>query len=421
MSIDRQARGSVRHNIRASILNGSYTMISTGIIGTFVPLYLIDALHTSNQQIALLNSLPAIVSMAASIAGLLIIPHLLRYKGFTVLTIAITRLSYLLLACIPWLSVAWSPALTVDMVALGNFPQALGTLGWQALIAQLIPHRLRAGFFSQRNVVITLVGLVATAVTGGLLQWFNPHWLWPYQVLFVLAGGFGGAEVYYLSKHKETLLSHPAPITVPPLRVRSLFRNKDFVRYTLASAFFNFGWQLSWPLFTIFQIRDAHATGFWIGLFTVAAQFGQIATFRWWGRQSVRSGGLGTLALASAGIATVPWLTILSTNFWYLTAVNLESGVFLSGINLLLFTQLLAVIPHQSRPHYIATYNVVLGAIAFLAPEFGVWCLSWLNLPDTMVLSSVWRFAGGVFFMAIAVGPGALADPRSLWWRVTHR
>lgn len=420
MSIEREARGNVRHNMRASILNGGYTMISTGIIGTFVPLYLIDALHASNQEIALLSSLPALVSMAASVAGLLMIPHLLRYKMFTIMSIAITRVSYILLAFIPWLSVAWSPTLTVDLVALGNFPQSLGTLGWQALIAQLIPERLRSGFFSQRNVIITLVGLVATAVTGGLLQWFNPHWLWPYQVLFMLAGGFGAAEVYYLTKHREPFTVPATPLKVAPLAWRTLLRHKRFVRYTLVAAFFNFGWQLSWPLFTIFQIRDARATGLWLGLFTVAAQLGQIATFRWWGRQSARS-GLKTLALASAGVATVPWLTVLSTNLWYLTAVNFESGIFLSGVSLLLFTQLLAQIPHQDRPHYIAAYNVVLGAIAFLAPEFGVWCLSWLNLKDTMALSSVWRLAGAVLFLAIALGPGAIIDRRGLWGRVTQR
>ncbi len=396
-------------------------MISTGIIGTFVPLYLIDALHASNQQIALLSSLPAVVSVAASVAGLMMIPHLRRYKTFTVISMAVTRLSYLLLALIPWISMAWSPTLTVDLVALGNFPQSLGTLGWQALIAQLIPERLRSGFFSQRNVIITLVGLVATAITGGLLQWFNPQWLWPYQVLFGLAGGFGGAEVYYLAKHREPSVTSTVPLKVTPVHWRTLLRQKEFVRYTLVSAFFNFGWQLSWPLFTIFQIRDAHATGLWLGLFTVAAQIGQIATFRWWGRQSTRSGGLRTLALASAGVATVPWLTVLSTNLWYLAAINLESGIFLSGVSLLLFTQLLAQIPHQERSHYIAAYNVVLGVVAFLAPEFGVWCLSWLNLGGTMVLSSVWRFAGAGLFLAIAAGPGAIRDARGLWGRVTHR
>lgn len=421
MSIERQARGSVRHNIRASILNGSFTMISTGIIGTFVPLYLIDALHASNQEIALLNSLPAVVSVAASVAGLMMIPHLLRFKMFTVLNIAVTRLSYVLLALIPWFSIAWSPALTVDLVALGNFPQSLGTLGWQALIAQLIPERLRAGFFSQRNVLITLVGLLATAITGGLLQVFNPHWLWPYQILFVVAGGCGAAEVYYLTKHHEPLGFPTAPLTVARVQIGPILRRKAFIRYTLVSAFFNFGWQLSWPLFTIYQIRDARATGLWLGLFTVAAQVGQIATFRWWGRHSVRAGGLSTLALASAGVATVPWLTVICTNLWYLTAVNLESGIFLSGITLLLFTQLLAQIPHQDRSHYIAAYNVILGAVAFLAPEFGVWCLSWLNLTDTMILSSAWRFAGAVLFMVLAIGPGALTEMRFLRWRSMHR
>ncbi|MHB1611554.1 MAG: hypothetical protein ACYCT0_07675, partial [Sulfobacillus sp.] len=115
MSIERQERGNLRHNIRVSILNGGFAMISTGIIGTFVPLYLLDALHGSNQQVALLNSLPAIVSVIASLAGLVIIPHLTHFKPFTFINILATRLSYLLLGLIPWISLPWSPTLTLDI------------------------------------------------------------------------------------------------------------------------------------------------------------------------------------------------------------------------------------------------------------------------------------------------------------------
>ena len=127
------------------------------------------------------------------------------------------------------------------------------------------------------------------------------------------------------------------------------------------------------------------------------------------------------LAFASAGVATVPWLTVLSTNLWYLTIISLESGIFLSGINLLLFTQLLAQIPKSNRSHYIAAYNVVLGAIAFMAPEFGIWCLGWLHMNGTMILSSGWRLVGAFLFMAAAMGPGSLTDLRSLWWRAIGR
>lgn len=396
-------------------------MISTGIIGTFVPLYLLDALHGSNQQVALLNSLPAIVSVIASLAGLVIIPHLTHFKPFTFINILATRLSYLLLGLIPWISLPWSPTLTLDIIALGSFPQSLGNLGWQALIAQLIPQSLRSGFFSQRNLVVALIGLVATAVTGGILQWFNPHWIWPYQIFFIAASAFGAIELLYLVRHREPFSMRTPSRTALPINWQTMWQHPEFVKYTLLSAFFNFGWQMSWPLFNIFQIRDAGATGLWLGLFAVAAQLGQILTFRWWGRQSDTKGGMGTLAFASAGVATVPWLTVLSTNLWYLTAVNMESGIFLSGVNLLLFTQLLAKIPQENRAHYIAAYNVVLGAIAFLAPEFGIWCFQWIHMQGTMILSSGWRLAGALLFATAARGPGAVSDARSLWWRVLGR
>ncbi len=396
-------------------------MVSMGIIGTFVPLYLLDALHASNQQIALLNSLPAVVSMVASIVGVFVIPRLSRFKPFTFAMILVTRVSYLVLGIIPWVGLRWASSLTLDTVALGSFPQSLGNLGWQALIAQLIPQSLRSSFFSQRNLVVTVIGLVATAITGGILQLFNPRCIWPYQTFFMAAAGFGAVEVFYLARHREPQIKSGPTLPWGPIRWATILHNSQFVRYTLIAAFFNFGWQLSWPLFNIFQIKEAGATGLWLGLFTVASQLGQIITFRWWGRLSDKKGGMSTLAFASAGVATVPWLTVLSTNLWYLTIISLESGIFLSGINLLLFTQLLKQIPKIHRPHYIAAYNVVLGAIAFMAPEFGIWCLGWLHMNGTMVLSSCWRLVGASLFMAAAMGPGSLADMRGLWWRAIGR
>ena len=388
----------LRQNVRNSIYNGAFGTTALGIVSTFVPLYMIDALHASNQLIGWLNALPALAGLIGSLIGAVLVPRLARYRTFSAISFLAARLSYLLLAAVPLFGGTNAPALVVAVNAAENVPQTLGTLSWQALMAKLVPSALRENFFGRRNALITIVGLGGTIVTGVVLQLFDPQRPGPYQLLFVAASLLGGLEVLFLIRHRE-----PSRGERPrPLRWSTwsdLLKVRRFRRYVILAAFFNFGWQLSWPLFSIYQIRTAHATGLWIGLFTMAAQATEILTFRWWGELARRRGGLATMGWSGLGVGLVPLLTVLSPNLFYLTAVNLFSGLFLSGITLLLFTELLHAAPAHERSGAIALYNLVLGCVAFLAPELGIYLLHIMGMAATMVLSAVWRMAGALLFL----------------------
>lgn len=95
--------------------------MALGMVSTFVPLYLIDALHASNQQVALVNSLPALTGLMASILGAIWVPRLTLFRRFSVATILASRISYLLLALLP-LVTPYAAGLVVDANALANFP-----------------------------------------------------------------------------------------------------------------------------------------------------------------------------------------------------------------------------------------------------------------------------------------------------------
>ncbi|PSR22235.1 MAG: hypothetical protein C7B45_07645 [Sulfobacillus acidophilus] len=402
---------NLRTNMRHSILNGAFGTVATGIVSTFVPLYLIDALHASNQIIGWLNALPALAGLLGSLIGAVWVPRLFRYRNFSVLNYLGARLSYLLMAAVP-ASAATANSLIVAVYSIGSVPQTLGTLGWQALMAKLIPSGLRENFFGHRYALITIVGLGGTIVIGIALQFFNPDWPVPYRVLFVVAGVLGVIEVSYLVRHREPLGGERPR----PMRWRvwtDLWTVPRFRRYVLLAAFFNFGWQLSWPLFSIYQIKTAHATGLWIGLFTIATQATEIVTFRWWGKFAQKRGGLVTMGFSGLGIGLVPLLTILSPNLWYLTAVNLYSGLFASGMTLLLFTELLHASPVADRSAAIAFYNVVLGLVAFLSPELGVYLLPALGMDGTMLLSTIWRLIASILFF-IPLRPAILQSRPAL-------
>jgi len=388
------------YNKRMSIKNGIYAAIALGIFSSFLPLYAIEALRATDYQVALLSSLPQLVNLMVLIPGALLLSRLQRKKGFTTLNVGLAKVFFLIAAFVPWFYPQDPAQALVIVIALYGIPLALAGLSWQAFISELIPAEERNAFFGRRNRDTTLWAMVAVFLTGMLLNLFDKKLIWPYQLFFFIAFLFGVLETWTLFKHDEP--AHPVETgeskRLNMQAVRKMFQTPAFVRFFIAGLFFNFAWQMAWPLFNIYQIKTVHATAFWLSLFTVANQISQAVAFPYWGRLADRFGTGTALAMTALGMATAPTLTVLSTSLVYLVCVNLFTGAFVAGTVLLLFNQLLHVSPAEDRTSYIAVYNLGVGAIGFIAPQVGVYLASVLTLPGAMHASSLLRLGSALLF-----------------------
>ncbi|MCL6515675.1 MFS transporter [Alicyclobacillus sp.] len=397
------------NNERLSIANGSFANISMSIVNGFVAMYLLDSLHATDGEMGLLNSLPSLVNLFAMLAAALAMTKVVSKKRFCVTATVVSRTFYVWMALVPWLPLAHPALWVVWLVALTRVPQSFGDLSWQALIGDLIAPERRSAFFSERYRVLTLVGLVATFATGWVLQQFDRHWALPYQVAFLSTVIFSALEIWLLIRHDESKAEGIAPGSSPAAalfnraEIRALLGDRRFWLVVGAMLLFNFGWQLSWPLFNIYQIRTAHAPAFWLGLFTVFNQLTQILTYRWWGRMAERHGNGRMMAIAALGMSLAPVLTIVSTNLYYLCAVNVITGIPMAGTNLLLFNYLLEVSPPQRRTTCIAVYNVVLAVVGFAAPEFGIFLLERAGMTAGMLTSTALRALSGAALWWVAM------------------
>lgn len=390
---------TVAENERYSIWNGSFAMMGLTIVGTFVPLLLLDALHGTPQQVALLSSLPAMVSMVAVILGAVVMARSKSQRRLCGWSVILARATVFLVALAPVVVGAQASWAVVVLYALMNFPSSLANLTWQSLMAGLIPENRRAVFFAQRQKITNIAGMAIAVVTGLVLQAFNPADRLPYVITLAVAGSLGAFEAYYLFRHREPEV--PADL-VPQSFLegwRRALKHPPFAYFFLSSMIFNFAWQCAWPLFSIFQISTAHATAIWVALFGVFSQLGSIFTFDWWGRMSVTRGLPVMLVVAGLGIAMAPGLTVLSTNLWYLLAINLYTGVFLAGVQLLLFNQLLGVSLPEDRTNSIGLYNVGLGIVGFIAPELGIVLLHAFGMSGAMWISGGLRGVTAIGFI----------------------
>lgn len=386
-------------NEKNSIINGVASTIVMSMSNNYFALFAIGVLGASNYQVGLISSLPQIIGMFAMILGTMIMGRLQEKKKFTGYSILFTRMFLIGMFFVVYLPVEYRAWTFVALVGLMNLPGSFAMLSWQSFIGDLVSDSRRSGFFSERNRILTIAGMVTTLLIGITLQWFDKTNSLPYQILFILAFVFGVTEVFYLNRHIEP----KREIVIQTKKFNfgwDAYQHKPFIYFLICGLFFNFAWQLAWPLFNIYNIKYAHMTGFWISIITVANQVGQIISYKWWGRMADRHSNGKMLAFAAVGMATAPFLTMLSTNMYYLTLVNLTSGLFVSGTVLLLFNQLLEVSKQQNRGSFIAQYNILLAIVGFIAPQFGVYLLEQSSIETAMNISSVLRaISGGVFLL----------------------
>ncbi|MEH7273174.1 MFS transporter [Neobacillus vireti] len=384
------------YNEKISIYHGMVSIIAINLAGNFYPIFAISILGATNYQVGLISSLPPLIALIMTIPAAILLNRLETQKKTVAMSVLAARLLFLLLIGVVYLPTPYQAWAFLLIIALMNIPATLSNIGWQTLISGMIKDERRGAFFSDRNRLLTIVGMISTLVIGIIMKNQTTN-ATAYQWLFFIVLLFGLGEVYFLMKHKEKTQSSAS--TKKTSMNWSIFKDHGYKWYLLAALCFNFTWQMSWGIFNIYHVRIAEATILWISIFSVASQLVQIFTFPLWKKWAEAKSNTLMLVWAALGMALVPFLTVLSTNLFYLTGVQALSGFFISGVVLLLFNLLLEQSPAETRTYCITSYNVLLSFVAFIAPQIGILLLEGLGIQKSMELNSIMRFGSAFVFL----------------------
>lgn len=390
------------YNEKVSIYHGMVSTIAVNLAGNFYPIFAISILGATNYQVGLISSLPPLVALVMTIPAAIMLNRLPLQKKTVSMSVLWSRAMFLFIIGVVYLSSSYQAWAFLIIIALMNVPGTIANIGWQTLISGMIPDERRGIFFSDRNRLLTIVGMVTTLLIGIMMKKETDNAA-AYQWLFFAAFFFGLLEVFFLMKHRESLQEKVDGGSKHSLMDWSIFRDPGYRWFLAAALFFNFAWQMAWGLFNIYNVKYAHATIFWISLFSVGNQLVQIFTFPLWKKWAEHTSNVLMLVWAALGMAIAPIMTVLSVNMIFLTITQMISGFFVSGIVLLLFNLLLEQSPVKTRTYCITTYNVLLSLIAFIAPQIGIWLLDATGMVKSMEISTIMRaFSAGVFLLMYA-------------------
>lgn len=384
------------------VLSGVMNAIVLSLFNPFTVKFL-ERIGGTDFHISLLNSLPGIVGVAASLPGALwLAGH--KGKGLKALTVELTLASRLLvLALIPvvWLSPAWAPICCVLLLALKNIPESISQTAFQGLTGDLFALEERSTAITHRNRYSIPATLVVSLVAGVALRQLpgnDAQCLTLYQIFFVLAAIFGVFEVIYIHRMRD-VEPHLTEST-PPWKdiIRSVLQNKRFMRYALASLVYYFSWQMGWPLFSIYQVIHLGADELWLSIIGILSSIGMFIGFKYWNRVILKQGNIRTAIYTTLGMSLNPILMFLFPNLYWLSGVNLLIGFFTAGITTVLLNALLEVTPQEYRVVYVGTYNTLVNASLSISPIVAFLILRGIGMIPSLVVVCLCRLAGCLTF-----------------------
>jgi len=394
--------------LRAFWLDGLFSSLAGGFADPYYTLYLLS-LRANNAQIGLVNTLSQLLGATMAMPGAAIADRTGRYRQVALLAGVVSRLMWLVMLVAPWLlndqGAVWMVlAAWVAIAGIG----ALGNAAWTALSADLVPVRLRGGYFASRNMVSQFVRLLAIPTAGQLIVLIGEPG--GYQLNLGLAFAIAAVSLYFYNQLPE----HPhTPQDDDRLSTREVLRRitkmPTFMRFVAGHATLMLGVMFAGPFINVYMVQEAGFDAGTIGLVTTVNVLASIIGMRIMGRLHDRFGITWTMRFGlGIPLIAIAWLWVQHP--WQAYLVNSFAALTWAGYNLGAFNLLLASTPDEHRPRFIAVYTTIISVVSAIGPIMGGWLLDIVGFVPVFSLSSIVRALGLIVFLALVREPPLPSD-----------
>lgn len=280
-------------------------------------------------------------------------------------------------------------------------------VGWQDLIAKIIPVEKRGRFFGITNFLGNGAGILGALAVPFILDTFT--FPMGYVISFAIAAALIFISWIFLSLAREPAVHSTKPLVSQQDFLRSLpailQRDRNFRMYLLSQIIFSIS-GMATGFLTVYAVKtwdmpDAQASGF-----TIALQVGLALSNLFFGFLADRKGHKLSLEISLILSVLLLLLAILATNPWWFFIIfflrgAVNAGTFISCISIVYeFTDA------ENRPTYIGLANTIPGVAAGIAPLIGGWLAAAISYRAMFILAAL------IGVLSWAMLRFAVRDPR---------
>jgi MFS family permease len=396
-------------NVRNVLIDGIGVGLVSGV-STFLSVFLVR-LGASPFLVGLLTSMPALtgIILAIPVGRLLerqrnIVPWYSRARVWVLSSYALTGL-------VPFLfELEDAPIPIIVIWAVATVPQAIVNVAFTIVMGAVAGPNRRYYLMSRRWSSLGITSALTVALVGWLLEQF----LFPINYQYVFIGSFVGGLLSFAFSSRISIpdndRSEQATAAGHSWRVRlreawaGLRENTTYSRLLASQFVFRCGITLALPLFPLYWVRKLQISDSQIGLINTVQSGVLLGAYFLWSELSRRRGSVLVLRLCAFGLVLYPLLTGLTSSVPALVVYAGLAGIFMAGIDLVLFDILLATCPQRHSASYIALYQTTTYVATFAAPILGTFMAEQIGYAPALFVSGGLRFAGALLFVLMGVG-----------------
>lgn len=288
---------------------------------------------------------------------------------------------------------------------------SMATPAWTALIGELVPSTKLGQINAKIIMYAQIGGLVATLGSGIVMILVGGSYHQMLLIPVIVAMAFGVASSLIMLRTKEKAGRKPEQqISPEKLSIAQIMHGSpDFPRYCSVVATYEFFMSMSWPLFSITQVKVLNASPLQIALLSVVQMLVMIVFQRWTGRHADIVGRKSLLVAFRFILVTVPVAYAVSPDMNILIVVSVFWGFAQVIGQTAAATYLLDIAPREHRGSFIAVFNLIIGVVTFFGSLLGGYLADYLTTMYSMVMaiqvvyliSTVGRIAGAALHMTV--------------------
>ncbi|MCK8061237.1 MULTISPECIES: MFS transporter [unclassified Fusibacter] len=398
MTVNKSNETRFKHNFKIFITFGILFELMNSFYMPFAIKFL-ERVGGTEFDISLFNSMKGLIMIFAVLPGVFYINRHDDKKKVTSNFVLIVTILVLSLVVIPFLPGAIRPFSFILIMTLMTIPTSIYNASYQNFTGDLFPVR-RAQVIAKRSMYTIVFTTVFTLISGLIFKYVpktDDQRLIIYQIFFVLAFVLGLVAVYVFNKFDYS----PAP-THKRYEFKGsftrVFSNKRFKKFVLSSTIFHFGWQMGWPLFSIYMIKTLGADELWLAIINIGSASVMFLGHKIWPKMIDTYGNEKIATICTLGMALTPILYALSPNLLVLTVVSTVTGFFTAGTITVLFSDMLEVTPTENRIVYVGYYNTATNITLAISPFVGLFFLNRFGIVGALFITAGFRFIGGLAF-----------------------
>ncbi|MCZ6890162.1 MAG: MFS transporter [Gammaproteobacteria bacterium] len=376
---------TIQKSLRHSIYDGVAYSVMTGGGESYFSAYAL-LLRATTPQIGALASVPPLLASWMQLVSAWVGRRTGQRRNIIVFGALVQASALIPIIVLPAVFPDYAVELLLVCAVLYFSGPNLASPQWGSLMGDLVPENRRGRFFGLRTRFASLTGFTSLIVGGLTLHAFDTAGVayWGFVAIFSAACLARLVSAYHLSRIYDPP-GHVAALETPwHTDVWKRMRSSPLVRFSIFYACMQIAVAIASPFYVVYMLRDLQFTYLEFMLNTSASVFMQFLTLNRWGRVSDLFGNRLIMVTTGSMVLLLPLLWIVSTDFWYLLAVQALSGFMWAGFSLSTTTFVFDLTPPARRATLMATHNTLAAFGVFVGAMIGGYLGT--HLPREMTL-----------------------------------